>query len=219
MRKLVIFGVRAFAKIAHFYFERDSDYRVVAFCVDGEYLTEPRFRGIPVVAFEEIEGRFPPDDHDMFVAVGHQKTNTQRQAKVAAAQERGYRLASLVSPKAYVADDLSVGPNSIVMEYAVLQPFVKVGHDSIIWSATGMGFQTEVGDHCWIVSARFGESVVVGDNTFVGLNATIGPKVRIGKANVIGAGALILKDTKDYEVYRGQASRPASVPSYRLPSF
>ena len=104
----------------------------------------------------------------------------------------------------------------MVMEHSTIQPFVRIGRDTMIWSGTGIGFGTRVGDHCWIVAARFGESVTVGDYSFIGLNATIAPGVAIGASNVIGAGALIVTSTRDLAVYRGQASAPSRVPSTRL---
>src|SRR5436309_151954 len=43
--------------------------------------------------------------------------------------------------------------------------------------------------------------------------------VAVGIRKVIGAGALILRSTRDDEVYRGQASTPSRVPSNRLWTF
>ena len=219
MKKLVIFGAAAFARLARHYFAADSDYEVVAFSVDRAYLTEPRLDGLPVVAFEDLAASYPPSDCEMFVAVGHQKVNTQREAKVAAAEAAGYRLASFVSSRAHHGDDLRVGPNSMVMEYALLQPRVTVGKNAIVWSNTRLAFDVRVGDHCWLVSAIVGESVELGANTFVGLNATVGPKIRVGRSNVIGAGALVLHDTPDDAVLRGVESKVSKVPSHRLPAF
>lgn len=215
-KKLVIFGTRNFAEIAHYYFTHDSLYSVAGFTVDARHLQESTFRGLPVVAFEEVERSFPPGEHDMFVAIGLPQLNRGRAAKVAEAQSKGYRLASFVSSRADVAPDLQVQTNTMIMEYATIQPFVRIGGNTVIWSGTGIGFHTRIGDHCWIVAARFGESVTVGDYTFIGLNATIAPGLSIGESNVIGAGALILKSTKDREVYRGLASKPSRVPSNRL---
>lgn len=215
-RELVIFGTRNFAEIAHYYFTHDSDYRVVAFTVDGEYVEADAFAGLPVVPFEELPRRFAPDAYELFVAVGHQKLNSQREAKVAAAEAAGYRLASFVSSKADVPPEFVLEPNTMIMERATLQPFVRVGRNSIIWSTTRIGFHTKIGANCWVVCALFGESCKVGDNTFVGLNATIAPGLTIGRGNVIGAGALITKDTRDYEIYRGASSIASRVPSTRL---
>ena len=219
MDKLVIFGTRAFAEIAHYYFSQQSHYQVVGFTVDEEHVDESTYCGLPVVAFSEVERNFSPQEYDMFVAVGHQEINKQRERKVLEAESKRYRLARFISSKADVADDLRVGSNSMVMEYSVLQPFVSIGRNSVIWSASRMGFHTTVGDHCWIVSALFGERVLIGDHSFVGLNATIAPKVSIGKSNVIGAGTLILKDTQDDQVYRERMSELSKVPSHQLHKF
>ncbi|MCA9186045.1 MAG: hypothetical protein R3E01_09615 [Pirellulaceae bacterium] len=215
-KNLVIFGARAFAEIAKYYFDRSGAYRVCAFCVDGQYLTDVNHCGLPVIAFEELPTTFSAEQCEMFVAVGYHKNNQQRAEKMAAAKAAGYQLARYVSPKAQVADDLTVGENSMVMEHATVQPFVTVGDGSIIWSASRVGFHTQIGNYCWIVSAIFGESVVLGDRTFVGLNATVAPNLTIGQANVIGAGALVLRDSADHAVFRGVESVASKVPSYRL---
>ena len=78
MRKLVIFGTEATAEVIDFYFTHDSDYEVAAFTVDAAYLDGDEHRGRPLVAFEELRSKFPPDDHDLFVAVGFQKMNAVR---------------------------------------------------------------------------------------------------------------------------------------------
>lgn len=216
MKKLVIFGLGPFGELAQHYFRRDSPYRVVGFTVDAKYLGETTFKALPVVAFEEVERIFPPVDHDLFVAVGIQKVNRQRAAKVVEAEAKGYRLPSFVSSRAQVEDDLVLGPNSMVMEHAMVQPFVTIGKSSIVWSTSRIGFHSRIGDHCWLVGPLLGESVVVGDYSFVGLNATIASAVKVGEANVIGAGALVLRSTLDGAVYKGNESRPSRVPSHRL---
>jgi sugar O-acyltransferase (sialic acid O-acetyltransferase NeuD family) len=216
MKKIIIFGTQNFAQIAHYYFTQDSERSVAAFTVDAAFFREPTFCGLPVVTFEEVERHFSPADYDMFVAVGHQKLNTQRSVKVAEAEAKGYRLASFVSSRAIVPPDLEVRPNTMIMEGAVLFPFVEVGRDTIIWGRSSIGPSVKFGEHCWIVTPLLGESVIVGDHSFIGLGATIAPGKKIGKSNVIGAGALIMKDTKDFEIYRGHASVPSRAPSYRL---
>jgi sugar O-acyltransferase (sialic acid O-acetyltransferase NeuD family) len=216
MNPLVIFGARGFAEMAHYYFTRDSRYTVAAFTVDAAYLEGTTFQGLPVVAFEELETRFAPDTVTLFIAMGIQKVNRLRAQKVADSQARGYRLASYLSSKAKVADDLTLHPNSFIMEDAYLQPNVTVGRNSIIWAKSAIGFRSRIGDHCWIVSASLGESVTVGDYTLIGINATIASFLTIGASNVIGAGALVLEDTQDDSIYKGHASERSRVPSHRL---
>ncbi len=219
MREIVIFGAKEVAEIAHYYFINDAALRVAAFTVDAKYLDQSSFKNLPVVPFEEVEKLFPPSKYDMFVAIGFQKVNQVRAAKVLAAEAKGYRLVNYVSSRASVWPGLTVGPNTLIMERTIIQPSVEIGRDVIIWAASKIGFHARIGDHCWITCAVIGTDVSVGDCSFVGINATIGPHVSVGKSCVIGAGALILKDTKDFEVYKGDASAPSRVPSTRLRNF
>jgi UDP-3-O-[3-hydroxymyristoyl] glucosamine N-acyltransferase len=189
---------------------------VVGFTVDATYVVEATFQGLPVVAFEELKASFPPDQAEMFVAMGIQKVNQIRAAKVAEAEARGYRLASYLSSRARVPDDLVLQSNTFIMEEVGLQANVTVGRNSVLWPRTGVGFRSRIGDHCWLVTATLGESVTVGDYSFIGLNATISSHVAIAPSNVIGAGALILEDTKESSVYKGHASERSRVPSRRL---
>lgn len=219
MKRLVIFGSRAFAQIAHFYFERDSDYTVEAFTVDGEYLKESTFQGLPVIPFEELGSRWGPGDCELFVAVGHHEMNQQRARKVEQVEAAGYRLASFVSSTAEVYPDLEIRPNVMIMERCMIQPFSSVGKDTIIWASTRLAFGANIGEHVWMLGSLQGESVTIGDNSFIGLGALLCPSITIGKRNLIGAGTLITKSTKDDEVYRGLAAKASSVPSHRMPGF
>lgn len=217
--QLVIFGAKGFAELAHYYFTHDSPYTVVGFTVDAAYLQAATYKGLPVVAFEEVERYFPPIECDLFVAIGYHNLNQTRAQKAIAAAAKGYHLASFLSSKADVAPDLILHPNTAIMERAGIQPLVKIGSNAIVWSGTRIGFRSQLGNDIWIVSATLGESVTVGDRAFIGLNATIAPGVTIGEGNIIGAGALITHSTKAWEIYRGRASRASRVPSFRLRHF
>lgn len=219
MKKLVIFGTKNFAEVAHYYFERDTSYQVAAFTVDPEHVREDTYRSLPVVPFTEIERSHPPERHDLFVALGIRLNNSMRERKVAEAEAKGYSLATFLASKAIVPPNLDLHPNTWIMDAVHIYPFSTIGRNTIIWAGTSIGFRSTIGDNCWFAAGIFGERVTIGNNTFVGLGATVSSFVSVGKCNVIGAGALLLKDTKDFEVYRGNASKPSRVPSTRLRNF
>ena len=61
---MIIFGVADFASLAHFYLRHDTKHEVVAFSVSAEYMPAGRtFEGLPVVAFEEVERKYPASDY------------------------------------------------------------------------------------------------------------------------------------------------------------
>ena len=132
LRDIVIFGTGEFADLAHYYFTTDSSHRVVAFTVDGAYVGTGTFKGLPVVAFEEVEDSFAPAEHGMFVAAGLTGVNRLRAAKVAEAEAKQYRLASYLSSRADVDRHFELKPNTMVMERAGIQPFVDIGRNGAI---------------------------------------------------------------------------------------
>ncbi len=216
MKKIIVFGTGEFADIVYYLFTHDTGIEVASFTVDSSYIDEDSFNGLPVIPFDEVERRYPPSEYGMFVAMGYRNVNRDRAAKVAAAEAKGYQLASYLGTKASVPSGLTCGPNTLVMDHAVIGPYVQIGRDVIIWDSTRIGHRSRIGDHCWITCAVLGAAVELGDHAFIGIGATVASYVSVGSGTVIGAGATVLKDTKDFEVYKASATKPSRVPSTRL---
>ena len=67
MAKVIIFGVADFASLGHFYLKHDTKHEVVAFSVSAEFMPPDKsFEGLPVVAFEEVERKYPASDYAFF---------------------------------------------------------------------------------------------------------------------------------------------------------
>lgn len=214
MTKVVIFGTEKLAEVGHFYLTNDSPYEVVAFTVNAEFIKEKQFVGLPVIPFEEIEKRYPPDEFKMFIAIGYKRLNAIRAGKYNEAKNKGYELISYISSKATHWGDTEIGDNCFIFENQVIQPFVRIGNDVILWSGNHFGHNVVIGDHCFIAShVVVSGGVSIGAYSFIGVNATIRDDVTIGRECIIGAGALILNNTRDKEVY---IAKPTEL--YRLDS-
>jgi len=216
-KHLVIFGTGDIAQLAHYYFSTSSDYKVVAFSVDAEYLQESTFCGLPVVAFEEVSRLYPPSKCDLFVALSYTGLNALRKDKFISAKQSGYQLASFVSPRASVLTTHPMGENCFVFEDNTIQPFAKIGHNVTLWSGNHIGHHATVGDHSFIAShVVISGGVKIGEQCFIGVNATLRDHITIGDKCVIGAGALLLADAEPQGVYIGSATERSRVPSNRL---
>lgn len=218
MKKLlVIFGSGDIAQLAHFYFSTDSEYEVVAFTVDSNYLTETVFCGLPVVAFEDIPKLYAPDRYELFIALSYSKLNAIRKDKYLAAKTKGYRLASYVSSNATVLNDERIGENCFIFEDNTLQPFVIIGNNVTLWSGNHIGHHSIIKDHCFIAShVVVSGGVDIGEQCFIGVNSTLRDHIKIGEKCVIGAGTLILADAESEGVYIGTATERSKVPSTKL---
>jgi sugar O-acyltransferase (sialic acid O-acetyltransferase NeuD family) len=220
MRDVIIFGTGQIAEVVHYYLTVEGNRNVIAFTVDAAYRKTDELFGLPVIDFEAVLDRYPPHQYEMFVAMSFRRVNKDREEKVGAAEAMGYTMASHVSPHATVWRDFVAQPNTIIMEHNVIQPFVTVGRNVIMWSGNHIGHHSSIQDNCFIAShAVISGSVTVGEGSFVGVNATIRDNVTIGQRNVLGAGTLILGNTPDGAVFMGEASTMSKVPSHRLRSI
>jgi sugar O-acyltransferase (sialic acid O-acetyltransferase NeuD family) len=217
MKPLIIFGTGDMAEVAHYYFSHDSDYKIAAFTVDAEFIGTNALCGLPVVPFNEIAKRYPPERHDLFVAVGYANLNQVRKDKYLNAKEMGYRLASYISSRATVLTQEKPGSNCFILEDNTIQPFVTIGNNVTLWSGNHIGHHSAIGDHCFIAShVVVSGGVTIGESCFIGVNATLRDHIKIGEKCIIGAGALILADAEPEGVYLGSATERSRVPSTRL---
>src|SRR5712691_10772549 len=139
MASLIIFGAGDIARLAHYYFTRDSEHELEAFTVDQKYRQSDTFLDLPLVAFEEIRERYPPQDYKMFVALSYARMNKLRAEKYFQAKKSGYELVSYISSNCSFLTDHPVGDNCFILEDNTIQPFVKIGSDVTLWSGNHIG--------------------------------------------------------------------------------
>lgn len=211
MARLVVFGAGDIARLAHFYFTRDSGHEVVAFAVDADHRERDELCALPVVAFDEVPDRYPPGEFGMFVALSYARMNRLRAEKYAAAKELGYELASYVSSRASVLTETPVGDNCLILEDNTIQPFVRIGNDVTLWSGNHIGHDSTIGDHCFVTShVVVSGNCRVGEYCFLGVNSTLRNSITVAPSTLVGAGAAIMQDTVERGVYPGPRAAPAA---------
>ena len=214
--KAVIFGTGSFAELAHYFLNHDSTYDVRAFCADRDRITQDSFCGLPLRPFETIEQEYPPQEHSMFIAIGYNKLNTLREKYYHLAKDKGYTLLSYISSRSsFFAKE--IGDNCFIFEDNTVQPFVRIGNNVVLWSGNHIGHHSVIKDHVFIAShVVVSGHCTVGSHTFIGVNATLRDGLTIGNRNIIGSGALIMKNTEDDEVYSAQRTAASSKKSFDI---
>jgi len=200
MKQLVIFGIGGISEAISYYFNRDSDYEIVAYACDRQYLQSgTTFLSKPVIETNEVMDMYTCDKYHMFVAMGYQGLNGVRTDRYNLYKEHGYKFANYKSP--YVRGDYTIGDNSIVMDDVVIQPCVSIKNNTLVWGGTMIGHHTNIGNNCYLTgSCAIGGKVNVGDSSFIGLNASIGNEITIGKNCLIGAHTLCVRSIPDKTV-------------------
>jgi sugar O-acyltransferase (sialic acid O-acetyltransferase NeuD family) len=201
-KKLIIIGNTTNARLARWYFDKDTSYEVVAFSVHQAYIAEAVFQGLPVVPFETLETQYPPADFEAFVAVGYTNMNKIREQLYLEAKTKGYTLPNYISPRCSFLTEEPIGDNNLILEDNTIQPFVKIGSNNVLWSGNHIGHDTVIHDHNFITS----HVVVSGycrihNNCFLGVNATLHNDVTLQRETLLAAGAVIGKDSVEKGVY------------------
>lgn len=216
-KKLVIVGSGETALIAYEYFQFDSEYEVVAFSVNEQFIDEKLVNDLPVVALEILEEEYCSKDYEIYVAISSGKLNRNRTKVYNEVKAKGYRCASYISSRAFMWKNVEIGENCFIFEDNTLQPYVKIGNNVTLWSGNHIGHNTSIKDNCFISShcviSGFCE---VGESSFLGVNCTVEDNVKISKDNFIGAGALIQKNTNEKEFYQLKQTELSKINTHRL---
>jgi sugar O-acyltransferase (sialic acid O-acetyltransferase NeuD family) len=216
-KKLVIYGLGETAELAYEYFTHDSIYEVIAFTVDKEYITESSHLNLPIIDFDLIETFYPQNEIELFIGASFTKLNRTRMKMYKAAKTKGYHCASYISSKAFVWHNAEIGENAFILENNVIQHKVKIGNNVILWSGNHIGHQTIIEDNVSLSShCVISGFCTIGANSFLGVNCTFNDKIKLGKDNLVGSGALIVKNTEDGKLMIGAPAKPSPVSTYEF---
>lgn len=210
MKKIVLFGCGAGADTATRYIRSDKDDTICAYTVDARYLPGPQFKGLPVVPFEEVERRYPPEDHLLFIPLGYESMNHLRAEKYSQAKKKGYTLYSYISSKSFLHQSVECGENCFILEGQCINFDVKIGNNVVLWSGNHIGDRTVIGDHVWLSShVTVAGDVSIKDHCFLGSNSTVSNRVVLEPETFVGATCFITSHTKKGSVYLREGSKPS----------
>jgi sugar O-acyltransferase (sialic acid O-acetyltransferase NeuD family) len=213
--KLLIVGAGSFAEVVYDYFTEESEFEVVGFAVESEYLSDETLFDLPIVSLDAATSRFPPEDHAVFVAITYNEMNRLRTRLVKEASRRGYTLASFVSKEAKIAKSARIGEHCFILEGSIVQPFVSIKDNVILWSRTHIGHHSTIEENCFLAHAVISGFCTIGRNSFLGGNAMIANNIKVSEDNWVGPGVVISKDTAPGELYGPPKQKPAKVSSLR----
>lgn len=202
MSPTVIYGNGAMAKVVYAYAKHT--HTIVGFTVDDVCIGEgvKEYLGLPLIPFSQVENVFSPATHSMLIAMGFIDMNALRAKKYDEAKAKGYAFTRYVHPGVMVHDDVSIGDNSIILDFVSIHPGCQLGHSTFISSNVNIGHDCQIEPNNWI---NAGVSIAGGchikQGCFFGVNASLGHGVTVGAQNFIAANTVVTQSTADEEVY------------------
>lgn len=201
MKNAIIFGNTSFSKMVKYYIEKYTDINIVGFCVNQVYVSEPIIDNIPVIPFETIKKKYPPDKYDFFIAIGNNSMNTVREKVYNNISNKGYSILNFIHPSA-VIENAFIGHGNIILENVSIGYNVKIGNGNVIWNGVTLSHEDSIGNFNYIAPAcALAGRVTIKDNCFLGINCTIKNDITIKSYSLIGAGCYINKSTQEKDVF------------------
>ena len=197
MKNLVIFGVKEYAEVASYYFENHSEYKILAYTVDDQFVEESKINNYDVIPFSEVFSQKNIDKNtDFFIAIGYSKGNSVRKKVYEKLKGSGVNFASFISQDATIASNVKIGEHVFILEQNNIQTFCEIGNNVVLWSGNHIGHHSKIGNHTFVTShVVVSGGVAIGESSFLGVNSTIVDHISLKEESFIKANALISKST------------------------
>lgn len=147
------------------------------------------------------------DDYNgVIVAIGNNKI---RQQKLQQLDKTGAKIITLIHPSATVSRYTQIGPGSVVVAGAVINPDCIIGSGTIINTCSSVGHDCTLGNAVHICpGARLAGGTKVADRAWVGVGSSVRQLIKIGADAIVGAGSAVVKDVSAGTVVVGNPARP-----------
>jgi len=202
MKPIIIFGNSHWARLADYYFSKNSLFQIVVFTVHQEYINKKTFHGKEIVPFEHVEEHYPPEDYNIFIALGITGANQLRADIYNDCKEKGYDLVTYIDPNIYQPDEIEIGDNCFIAEGVLLGPYVKIGNNVTINPGCVISHDVSIDDHCFIgTNTTINGGVAIGAYTLLSSGSIIDESITIGHKCIVGIGMVVTKDMNNSEIY------------------
>lgn len=190
--KLVLIGGGGHCKACVDVVELEDRFEIIGILEKVEHVGAAVL-GYDVIGTDEMIGALAEDGCYFLVAVGQVYHSRTREALCAEVEACGGKLATVVSPRAYVSRHASIGAGTIVMHDALINAGARIGRNCIVNSKALIEHDAKIEDHCHISTASVvNGGAIVLKGTFVGSNATMKEYVRTAEHDFVKAGSLFI---------------------------
>lgn len=118
------------------------------------------------------------------------------------------RLAKILHPNAFIADNVTIEPGVFVMANSYIGPGTTIRKGTLVMANCVVGHNDDIGELCHLSAGCIvGSYINIGYASDIGLGATVLEKRNIGNYSVLGANSLLTKDIEDSAIYIGSPAR------------
>ena len=205
MTRLIVVTAGGFGREVEAY-ARDAGFDVAGFLHDTHrYPGSLDGLGVDDRVLGTVEGYAPRDGEVLAIGLGDIAPRLETAELLLA---RGARLATVVHPRAWVADTAELAPGTVVAPFAFVGPHARVGELSVLNTFASVGHDSVVGRCCVLAPyAVTNGRVTLGDEVFLATHSTVTPRRTVGERSVVSAGSVVLRDVPPRSLAAGNPAR------------
>lgn len=176
---------------------------LLGFLDDAPALLHKELLGVRVLG---KMGQLKSIPHDaVVVGIGNNATRAQVYERLSA---QGEQFATVVHPRATLAQSATVGPGTVVFAGVVINTGAVIGPNVIINTGTTIDHHARIAAHVHLApGVHLGGTVTLGQGVFLGVGANVTPNCIIGAWTTVGAGATVIRDLPERVVAVGVPAR------------
>lgn len=143
---------------------------------------------------------FLSNDTYIVIAIANYKVKKNIVNKV----NNKFKFATIVHPKVWIHDYMTVGEGTIIYEGAILTANIEIGNHVIISPKCGVGHDSIIKDYVsllWNVNVSGND--LIEEGVMMGSGSTVIQGKKIGKGSIIGAGAVVVNDVESFSTAVG----------------
>lgn len=167
--------------------------------------------GVPVLGDDKRLPEFSVDETRFLCAVGQTGRGEARETLFQSCRDLGFTAATVISPRAVVAEDARVGAGTVVMHLTCANANVIIGDNCIVNTHALVEHDACVGSHTHLSTrATINGGSVIGERCLIGSGAIVLHGIHVCDDAIVGAGAVVARDITSPGTYVGIPARRLS---------
>jgi len=191
MNDIILIGGGGHCKAVIDVIEQEGRFKIIGI-VDKSELLGSKVLGYSVIGNDDDLDNLAKKYKYALITVGQIKSPLLRIKLFELAENSGFILTSIISPRAYISKYAIVGRGTIIMHDALINANAQIGENCIINSKTLIEHDCVISNHCHIsTNTTINGGVVVKSGCFIGSGVTTKESITITENSFVKAGSLL----------------------------
>lgn len=201
--KSIIIGAGTYGEV-YLHYLKKSNVEIVGFLDDDPIKKGAKIHGVPVLGrIDDLENLADIGVRGVYCPIGN---NALRVTVHCRARNLGFVTPNFMHESAVVDSLLEDDCGIFLLPGAVVMPHASIERDVMISMGAKIAHHTNIGQGVFLsTNVSVGAGISLGERSYIGMSATLvtGKCKSIGHDSLVGAGAVVVSDVGEGEVFAG----------------